>query len=98
MCAPVLVFRQKQNTYSTESISDTFIWTLLAHGEWRRTFFELRTVVTTQKKRSYESCTSFWPTSFKTSILENNPKEEYRPCPHIIVLCPIVIYNDTKLL
>ena len=85
MCAPILVFRQKQNTYSTESVSGTFIWTLLAYGVWKRALLELRTVETTQKKRSCESCTSFWPASIKTSILENNPKEEDRPCHQNIV-------------
>ena len=70
MCVPVLVFRQKQNSYSTESISGAFIWKLLARHEWRRAFVELHKVETTQKKRSRESRTIFWPSSFKTNVLE----------------------------
>jgi len=82
LCAPVLVFGQKQNNYSAESISGTFIRTLLARGEWRRAFVELRKLETTHKKRSRESCTSFWPASFKTNILEKvNLKRRADPVP-----------------
>jgi hypothetical protein len=50
MCAPVLIFGQKQNCHSTESISGTFMWRLLPRGEWRRAFVEFRTVETAQKR------------------------------------------------
>jgi hypothetical protein len=82
MCVPVLLFRQKQKSYSAESISNTFIWTLLAHGEWRRAFVELHKVETTQKKMSRESRTIFWSASFKTNVLEKvNLKMRTDPVP-----------------